>query len=383
MSGRYSNRRLHYPNLAISGFRGIKDVEISNLGRATLITGKNGTGKTAVLEALRLHAANAAPEVVYDILKSHAGRRAENGADAGASYDDSPFAFSPLFYGFPTLSRSAAPIVISTDGGERPTKLKMRMGRFVEKGKVEGNAVVAPDDDGRDLDEREDAPPAMLAETQGGMRCRRLIKPAAAFTYANHDGFRDQERTPCVLINPYGEIAAYGQYIMGSGKYSIRQDEKGVAEALRIIYPQITAISCSDFDMKPENAVVHAKDISRPVPLSVFGDGALRVFAIFRALVRMRMGALLLIDEIEKGLHHKIQADVWKLIIRVARKLDVQVFATTHSWDAVKAFQEATSESPGEDSLVRLARRRERAFATAYSEENVEIAVRQNIEVRG
>ena len=383
MIGPYSNRRLHYPNLAISGFRGIKDVEISNLGRATLITGKNNTGKTAVLEALRLHASNAAPEVVYDILKSRAGRSAENGADGGASYDDSPFAFSPLFYGFPNLSRFAAPIVISTNGGERPTKLKMRMGRFVEKGKVEGNAVVAPDDDGRDLDEREDAPPAMLAETQGGMRCRRLIKPAAAYTYANHDGFMDLERIPCVLINPYGEIAAYGQYIMGSSKYSIRHDEKGVAEALRIIDPQITAISCSDFDMKPENAVVHAKDISRPVPLSAFGDGALRVFAIFRALVRMRMGALLLIDEIEKGLHHKIQADVWKLIIRVARKRDVQVFATTHSWDAVKAFQEATSESPGEDSLIHLASRRERVFATAFSEEKVEVAVRQNIEVRG
>ena len=379
MRERYSPKRLPYSNLKIKGFRGIKAVEIPKLGRATLITGKNNTGKTAVLEALRLHASNAAPEVVYDILKSHAGQISENGA--GASCDDSPFAFSPLFYGFPTLSRFAAPIVISTDGGERPTKLKMRMGRFVEKEKANGNIIKAQSD-GRDgLDERADAPPAMFAETQGGMRCRRLIKPAAGYTYDGY-GFGDMERTHCALINPYGEISAYGGSTRRS-EIALRYQEKRVAEALRIIDPKITAISASEVEMKPENVVVHAKNISRPVPLEAFGDGALRLFFIFRALFRRRMDGILLIDEFEKGLHHKIQAAVWKMIIRVAREYDVQVFATTHSWDAVKAFQKATSESPGEDSLIRLTHRYERVFATAFSKEDLEIIVRQNMEARG
>ena len=381
MSERYSRSRLPYPNLAIKGFRGIKAVEIPKLGRATLITGKNNTGKTAVLDALRLHASNAAPEVVYDILKSRAGRRAQNGADAGASRDDSPFAFSPLFYGFPTLSRFSAPIVILTDGGERPTKLEMRMGRFVVKETVNGNIIKQRRDGSHGLEEREGAPPAMLAETQGKMRCRRLIKPAAAYAY-DGNGFWDMERTPCALVNPYGEVAIYGQGIGGS-KHSIRHDEKGVAEALRIIDPKITAISAAEIPMKPENVLVHAKDISRPVPLGSFGDGALRVFVIFRTLLRMRMGGILLIEEFENGLHHKIQADVWKMIMGEARENDVQVFVTTHSWDAVKAFQKAGEESPGEYSLIRLARRYERVFATTYSEKDVEIAVRQNIEVRG
>ena len=381
MSERYSRSRLPYPNLAIRGFRGIKAVEIPKLGRATLITGKNNTGKTAVLDALRLHASNAAPEVVYDILKSRAGRRAQNGADAGASRDDSPFAFSPLFYGFPTLSRFSAPIVISTDGGERPTKLEMRMGRFVVKETVNGNIIKQRRDGSHGLEEREDAPPAMFAETQGKMLCRRLIKPAAAYSYDGY-GFQDIERTPCALINPYGEISRYGGSV-GMTKYAIRRNEKLVAEALRIIDPKITAISATEIPMKPENVLVHAKDISRPVPLDSFGDGALRLFAISQTLIRMPMGGILLIEEIEKGLHHKIQADVWKMIMGVARENDVQVFATTHSWDAVKAFQKAGEESPGEDSLVRLTHRYERVFATAFSEENVEIAVRQNIEVRG
>ena len=48
---------LHLPDLHIKGFRGIKDLLISRLGRVSLLAGKNGTGKTTVLEAVRVYAA--------------------------------------------------------------------------------------------------------------------------------------------------------------------------------------------------------------------------------------------------------------------------------------------------------------------------------------
>ena len=47
---------LHLPDLRIKGFRGIKDLQISRLGRVTLLAGKNGVGKTTVLEAARAYA---------------------------------------------------------------------------------------------------------------------------------------------------------------------------------------------------------------------------------------------------------------------------------------------------------------------------------------
>ena len=45
---------LHFPNLTIKGFRGIRELTIPQLGRVNLITGKNNTGKSSVLEALRI-----------------------------------------------------------------------------------------------------------------------------------------------------------------------------------------------------------------------------------------------------------------------------------------------------------------------------------------
>ena len=71
------------------------------------------------------------------------------------------------------------------------------------------------------------------------------------------------------------------------------------------------------------------------------------------------------------------------MIFRLARDLDVQVFATTHSQDAVKAFQKAASESPGEDSLVLLTRRDDDVIPTVLSERELAIANRHNMQVRG
>ena len=48
---------LHLPNLTIRRFRGIQDVSITGLGRVTLIAGRNGVGKTTVLDAVRAYAA--------------------------------------------------------------------------------------------------------------------------------------------------------------------------------------------------------------------------------------------------------------------------------------------------------------------------------------
>ena len=42
-------------------------------------------------------------------------------------------------------------------------------------------------------------------------------------------------------------------------------------------------------------------------------------------------GGLLLIDEIENGLHHSVQEEVFSILLDLAKSFDVQIFATTHS----------------------------------------------------
>ena len=163
---------LHFPDLSIKGFRGIKNLTIPRLGRVTLITGRNNTGKSSILEALRLHTHNAAPSIIYEILafrEEYASRIHEKERSSDL---ESLFHVSALFHGFPLLTESIGPIVISTSGNTDTEKLKIRVGWFAEE----------EDEDGLPrLTERENASlavaediVALVTETEKRRRIYRL-----------------------------------------------------------------------------------------------------------------------------------------------------------------------------------------------------------------
>jgi AAA15 family ATPase/GTPase len=112
------------------------------------------------------------------------------------------------------------------------------------------------------------------------------------------------------------------------------------------------------------------------------GDGMVRLFNLALALVNSK-GGILLVDEIENGLHYSIHEKLWELVFKTARDLDVQVFATTHSWDCIEAFQRAACEdTSSEGYLIRLGWRRDDIVATVYDENDLAIVTRDHIEVR-
>ena len=127
---------------------------------------------------------------------------------------------------------------------------------------------------------------------------------------------------------------------------------------------------------------VKISSFDEPLPLRSLGDGMLRLFGIVLSLVHARDG-MLLVDEVENGIHYSVQADLWRLIFKVASKLNVQVFATTHSSDSVAAFQAAASESEEEGVLIRLDRRDGKISALELDEDELEIAIHGEMEVRG
>lgn len=112
------------------------------------------------------------------------------------------------------------------------------------------------------------------------------------------------------------------------------------------------------------------------------GDGVNRILGMILSLVSARNG-LLLIDEVENGVHYSVQGKLWELIFREAHRLNVQVFATTHSWDCIEAFQQAAQEDEHEEAaLVRLNANEDRVSATIFSEQELSVVTRQQIEVR-
>jgi len=112
------------------------------------------------------------------------------------------------------------------------------------------------------------------------------------------------------------------------------------------------------------------------------GEGMNRMLGIALSLATARDG-LLLVDEIESGLHYSVQPDMWRLVFQMAGRLNVQVFATSHSWDSIDAFQQAAQEDAEEQGvLVRLERKQDTIVPVFFSEQDLEIVTRRQIEVR-
>jgi hypothetical protein len=360
--------------LTIERFRAIRQLLIENLGRVNLITGRNNTGKSSVLEALRLLASGASTDVIGNILQF----REEYSRDIRYSQpldEEGFFKLSGLFHGFPPFSGEIDPIVIESRGGQVPMKLSI--------GTVWVRWVEDSDGMNRPISQKtpslfpeEGWSPAIEVNDIAG-KPRYLTRP----TYPSRQP-AEESRMPCVFVSPYGgeQTAELGALW---DKIALSDSEKAVVEALRIINPEISAVSMvgGESPRQQRRAIVRAEGIPRPVPLRTFGDGLNRLFGIALSLVNAKDG-LLLIDEFENGMHHTIQVDVWRAIFRLARDLDIQVVATSHSWDSIEAFQKAASEVPEEGVLVRLTRKGQDIIPTLFREDELAIAARDRIEVR-
>ena len=382
MQKRPPKDNLQFRDLSIQGFRGIKSLSIPQLGRVTLITGKNNTGKSSILEALRIYTNNAAPYLIYDILSSREEHMRGTDEEERSSDPESLFQISALFNGYPRLSEDFAPITISTTGKTHPVKLVMQVSWFAEQEDSDGNAKLVMRDDLSDWASGDVA--ALVVQTEERRQTHRLERflRYARSTRMPRPGLSDRVRMPCIFVSPYaGEVTNALERLWAG--VALTDNEKDVVEALQIIDPHISAVSmvAGEVSFKVRTAIVRSKSFRRPVPLRSFGDGLNRLFAIALSIVNAREG-LLLIDEFENGLHYSVQLDAWRMIFRLAQELDVQVIATSHSWDTIEALQKAAAEAPEEGVLVHLTARDDDIIPTVFTKDELAIVTRDKIEVR-
>ncbi len=171
-------------------------------------------------------------------------------------------------------------------------------------------------------------------------------------------------------------------------KVALTDDEDRAVEALRLIYGDTVervAVIGDDTSSRSRygrRVMVRLAGQERPVPLRSLGDGAVRLFGVALALANSQ-GGFLLIDEAENGIHHTIQRDFWRMVLLTAEANDVQVFATTHSWDCAAGFARAAVDTEDvSGALVRLESDGVHTRAVEYSERQLRVAAEQGIEVR-
>lgn len=181
-----------------------------------------------------------------------------------------------------------------------------------------------------------------------------------------------------VYLSSGGAPSAQDEAFFGKVEAAKRQGE--ILPALEILELRLQRLSLVPL---AGESVIHG-DIGLPnlVPMPFMGEGIRCVLSIVLAIANAP-GGVVLIDEVENGLHYSIMKDVWKAIAVAARQMDVQVFATTHSYECIRAAYEAFTASGTSDlRLYRLERINEEIQVAAYDQETLGYATEMSHEVR-
>jgi AAA15 family ATPase/GTPase len=112
------------------------------------------------------------------------------------------------------------------------------------------------------------------------------------------------------------------------------------------------------------------------------GQGFNRLLDIYSEIIAAE-AKVLLIDEIENGLHHATLSTVWRGLLLAAREVEVQIFATTHSLECIRAAHEAMSEQPNYDlTVIQLFRLPQGIEGRVLDREHIEAAMAGEIDLR-
>ena len=111
--------------------------------------------------------------------------------------------------------------------------------------------------------------------------------------------------------------------------------------------------------------------MQRLIPLQLLGDGMSRVLSLALAIASAP-GGMVLVDDIETGIHYTVMEKVWRSIGAFARSYDVQLFATTHSHHCIQSACRAFEEDEEEPlRLYSLGVRKGKLSAASYDRERL------------
>lgn len=158
--------------------------------------------------------------------------------------------------------------------------------------------------------------------------------------------------------------------------------EETLQRLLNKVDPRIKKIRIDPGDGPEGNQIIVDIGLSELVPLTQCGQGIYRLTTIISEIIGDQP-KVLLIDEIENGLHHSVLNQVWSGLAEAAKELDVQIFATTHSHECIEAAHAAFSSRNQYDfSVLQLFRIENGVQGRVLDKQHIEAALEGDIELR-
>lgn len=319
----------HLSSIAISRFKGLEELHLEGTGGFNVLLGANNVGKTSILEAIFLlngFAANQTP-----IMLQNSRMYLVN-------------SFEDLVYYFHNLDISAN---IKLSGSL--TSLEDRI-LEISSHSLENDLNLSDQNIRRHTspDRRIGQALSTTSRKQAWHFNARIIRDGSEDNFegildiTSHDKAQVQLSIPpnvltslsisTVILTP-----GRGYDTQAISKLIINNDEENLLEALRVIEPRITKIT-TDGDLAYLNI-----GLEKMMPINMFGSGMMRAAEILSSCMSGD-AQILLIDEIEDGLHFTAIRQLLRVLLKLVKDRQIQIFCSTHSVDVLQGLRAVLQE---------------------------------------
>ena len=339
-------------SVTIHQFRGLRDLELKDLGRINLLVGINNSGKTSVLEALEIYCH---PLDIRSWLSTALQREQESRLTR--PIDAIQWLFTRYFYNqYQELKKPN--IFISSSGLYSVKQLKSSY-EEIER--------IWLSDSKKDEELDSDDVPGV----------RKGIDLKIEIYHIDHLSLFDHQYTSVeqyqlwedeFLSRPYRKrdprlntsVVTPSSHRSEIGQFRLLSEatlQNFKSDVIKLLQQIDTNISDIEILLSPQstssrfNIYIQHEKLGL-APVSTFGDGIRRLLHIALKLASVK-GGILLIDELESTIHTEALQSSFQWLVKWCTEMDVQLFATTHSLEAVDALLEVT-ESDSDLVLYRL-----------------------------
>ncbi len=351
----------------INCFRGIKHLTLGQLGQINLLLGCNNCGKSSVLDALFLISGAANPLLNIRINSLRNYDRIEP--------DD-------LLLNYYNLN-SSVPINIVADMKDgfssrelsiRPLLAQKEVVNMADMAKTSPSNQETSTNYGFVFDyrlttngEKKAYKSSLIVTPEGRKKREAQVYPASGY----------KEQIVAQYVSPNYDLRESVKILDEILK---NKEEHHIVEILQQVEPRIQDI------MLGEKAVMVDVGLSQRVPINIMGDGIRKILAVIVTLFKSKDG-IVLIDEIDNGIHYKSIPILWSAVLSMAKKNNVQVFASTHNADSLIGLERILSggQQDMQDKTITYTIRRwenEELKAFRYDFEKFNYVINQEIEIR-
>ncbi|AEI49304.1 AAA family ATPase [Runella slithyformis] len=296
--------------IEVQNFRSISNLKVEDLGQINIFTGKNNCGKTTLLEA------------VFQLIAWQIGGLQQLNALRSLSKNHTDF--SGFFYNMQEESTVIINGIFDQNSYHRTVKIHFTstISSFNEESTQHLQSG--------------------LSESQKGENLSETIVSKAKIK----DGeiaYDDIIQAPSVSLRcnfPIFKVFEHGNLVRSLSEIIKKKQDSKVVELLQQIDNRIRDIKVV------ENSIwLDLENFPKLIPIEISGDGLRRILSVILSIYGVGKGGIVMIDEVENGLHFSTMPKFWRGLINASQEIGIQLFITTHNEELLQSLSATAQEN--------------------------------------